>query len=591
MSARHALLPMLLFLGTFVPVAGATDSTWIAESNRYADWLSEVNAHYSPENMASLGMDQYDADISDLKPRYAERQEAELEAVAGKLEAALRTESDERVKQDLAILVKSARDQHATSVLNRRLMAPYFDLGQLLFVSFKTQLDPRVPKKRQAAALIRLHRYIGAESGYEPFATLARARLEERMNDSTLTFPWVVEVERHLDNGKRYIDGIRDEFQKSGLKGWQKDFATLTRQFTQYQDWVRTTVLPKARKSNLLPPEIYADNLKGYGVEADPRQLMQRAQFAFMQTRDEMDALARVIATQKGYKSSDYRDVIRELKKDSIPKDKLLDVYRGHLAQIEDIIRREHLVTLPKRDAVIRLGTEAESAAVPGPFLDPPRLIGNTGEPAAFVLTTVNPGAEGVMDDFSYDAISWGLTTHEARPGHELQFSGMLESGVSTARVVYAFNSANVEGWGLYAEAIMKQYLPLEAQLCALQMRLMRASRAFLDPMLNLGMIEPAAAQRVLTEQVVLSVPFARKEVDRYTFDSPGQATAYFYGYSVVEALRARTELALGDKFNQQRFHDFIISQGLLPLDLLGQAVLTQFVPSQAQGAGTSSTR
>ena len=587
MSRRHSLLPMLLFLWPFVP-AGAADSGWIELSNRYSQWLLESNARFGPEGVASLGMDRYDADVLDLKPRNAERQEADLEAVIAKLQAAQATETDERVKQDLTILTKAAQDQRNTSALNRRLMIPYFDLGRMLFGSFKSQLDPRVPKKRQAAAVIRLRRYVGAEKGYEPIATLARARVEERSGDASLTWPWVVEVERHLDNGKRYMDGTRELFQKSGLKGWEKDFATLTRQFTDYQNWVRATVLPKARKSNRLPPEIYADNLKGYGVEADPRQLLQRAQFAFMQTRDEMDALARIIAAQKGYPSANYRDVIRELKKNPIPKDQLLEVYKGHLAQIEDIIRREHLVTLPMRDAVIRLGTEAESAAVPGPFMDPPRLIGNTGEPAVFVLTTANPSATGgVMDDFSYDAVSWGLTTHEARPGHELQFSGMLESGVSTARAVYALNSANVEGWGLYAESIMKQYLPLEAQLCALQMRLMRAARAFLDPMLNLGMIEPDAAQRILTEQVVLSEPFAKKEVDRYTFDLPGQATAYFYGYSTLDALRARTELALGDKFNQQRFHDFIIKQGLLPLDLLEQAVLTRFVPSQSGAPAT----
>jgi hypothetical protein len=581
MSRHHALLPLLLFLAPFAPVTQAADTSWIEQSNRYSQWLLEVNARYTPEDAAAFGLEQYDADVIDLKPRYAERQEADLDAVATKLQAARGTETDEHVKQDLQILIDSAQDQRESSALNRRLMAPYFDLGRLLFQSFKSQLDPRVPKQRQQAAVVRLRRYVGAEKGYEPITALMRARLEERLNDASLTWPWVVEVERHLGNSKRYVDGTRELFKESGLKGWEKNFATLTQQLTDYDSWVRSTVLPKARKSNRLPPEIYADNLKQYGVEADPRQLLQRAQFAFMQTRDEMDALARIIAAQKGYKSSDYRDIIRELKKNPIPKDKLLDTYKEHLAKIEDIIRREHLVTLPKRDAVIRLGTEAESAAIPGPFLDPPRLIGNTGEPAVFVLTTANPSAAGeVMDDFSFEAVSWSLTTHEARPGHELQFSSMLETGVSTARAVYAFNSANVEGWALYTEAVMKQYLPLEGQLCALQMRLMRAARAFLDPMLNLGMIEPDAAQRILTEQVVLSVPFAKKEVDRYTFDAPGQATAYFYGYSAVEALRARTELALGDKFNQQKFHDFIVTQGLLPLNLLEQSVMTRFVPS-----------
>ena len=88
------------------------------------------------------------------------------------------------------------------------------------------------------------------------------------------------------------------------------------------------------------------------------------------------------------------------------------------------------------------------------------------------MLPTGNPNAAPgtVMDDFNYDAIAWTLTAHEARPGHELQFAQMLERGVSTARVVFAFNSANVEGWALYAEAVLKKYLPPEGQIGALQM-------------------------------------------------------------------------------------------------------------------------
>jgi uncharacterized protein (DUF885 family) len=112
----------------------------------------------------------------------------------------------------------------------------------------------------------------------------------------------------------------------------------------------------------------------------------------------------------------------------------------------------------------------------------------------------------------------------------------------------------------------------------------MRAARAFLDPMLNLGMIEPAAAKRLLMDEVLLSEPMAKQEVDRYTFNSPGQATAYFYGYTKLEALRARTQLALGNQFNVQAYHDFIINQGLLPPELLEKAVIEDFVPSQKTG-------
>jgi uncharacterized protein (DUF885 family) len=483
------------------------------------------------------------------------------------------------VKQDLDILIRAAQRQSTTSALNRRLMIPYFDVGKQIFSSFQDMLDARVDKKRQPAALVRLKRYAGTESGYEPLPKLARARIEERMNDGSLTWPWVVEVQQNLDNAPHYVDGMRDLLQKSGLKGWQKDFEALARALKAHDDWVRATVLPRARKTNRLPPEIYADNLKAYGVEADPRDLMQRAMFAYLQTRDELDSLARIYAAQKGLKSSSYRDVIRELKKSRVAGDQVLPIYKSHLAQLEDMLRKENIVTLPKRQAVIRLSTEAEAAASPAPHLDPPRLIGNTGEPAEFVLPLKN--AQGEMDDFDSGFIAWTITAHECRPGHELQFAGMLERGVSTARVVYAFNSTNVEGWALYAEAVMKQYLPIEGQIGALQMRMLRAARAYLDPMLNLGLIEPDAATRVLTEGVRLSEAFAKTEVDRYTFDSPGQATSYFYGYSRLEALRTRVEIALGGKFREQPYHDFIINEGLLPLDLLEQAVMTRFVPSQ----------
>ncbi len=575
----HRLVTTLLAATLVVSNAQAAEPAWITESNRHTQILLEVGARYQPEFAAGLGLEQYDREIFDLKPKFDERQEADLAAAITRLEAARASAKDELVKQDLDILIKAAQRRSTTSALSRRLMIPYFDVGEQIFNSFQDMLDARVDKKRYPAALVRLKRYAGTERGYEPLTNLARARIEERMNDGSLTWPWVVEVEQDLGNARQYVDGTRDLLQKSALKGWQKDFDTLTRQLKAHDDWVRTTVLPRARKTNRLPPEIYADNLKGYGVDADPRDLMQRAMFAYMQTRDELDSLARIYASQKGLASSNYRDVIRELKKNRVGGDQVLPVYKSHLAQLEDTLRKHSIVTLPKRDAVIRLSSEAESVASPAPHIDPPRLIGNTGEPAEFVLPLKN--SQGEMDDFDSGFIAWTITAHECRPGHELQFAGMLERGVSTARIAYAFNSANIEGWALYAEAVMKQYLPIDGQIGALQMRMLRAARAFLDPMLNLGLIEPDAARRVLTGEVMLSEAFAKTEIDRYTFDAPGQATSYFYGYSRLEALRTQVEIALGNKFREQPYHDFIINEGLLPLDMLDQAVMTRFVPSQ----------
>jgi uncharacterized protein (DUF885 family) len=114
-----------------------------------------------------------------------------------------------------------------------------------------------------------------------------------------------------------------------------------------------------------------------------------------------------------------------------------------------------------------------------------------------------------------------------------------------------------------------------------LQLRLLRAARAFLDPELQSGKVTPAQAYDVLEKDVMLSHAFAKEEVERFTFRSPGQANSYFYGYTKLLSLRRETERALGAKFDQRKFHDFLLSQGLLPPDLLRKAVLEDFIKPQ----------
>jgi uncharacterized protein (DUF885 family) len=169
-----------------------------------------------------------------------------------------------------------------------------------------------------------------------------------------------------------------------------------------------------------------------------------------------------------------------------------------------------------------------------------------------------------------------------------MQFASIVEKGVSAARAVFAFNSVNVEGWALYQEAEMKPYLPLDGQLVSLQSRMLRAARAFLDPELQLGRLQPEEAVRFLMTEVVLSEAMARQEVERYTFRAPGQATSYFYGYTRWMQLRSQAEMALGAAFDRQKYHDFILSQGLLPPDVLAQAVMDDFVKASRPSSASN---
>jgi hypothetical protein len=566
----------------------AAAPAWVARSDAYTQPVLKDTGKFAPEESSQLGDESFDTAVADFKPRDYERQLLDTEKRLKELRRQRASEKDAKVRQDLDILISSREKLIASMKLEHQYLLNYVNVGELVYGGLNALLDPRNKPERQKAALLRLKRYVGKENGYTPIATLVRARSEERLASKALIGPYIGEVEEGLNNNATYMDGIEALFKKAGLTGWEADFALLKTQVKEYDDWVKGRILPRARKEVRLPEQIYANRLVNVGVDISPEQLIERAGFDFQEVRDQMQVVAATIAAQHKLLSTDYRDVMRELKKTSIPADQLLPYYRERLKDIEGMIRAHDLVTLPSREANIRTATPAEAARTPAPFMNPPRMIGNTGEYGEFVIPLGNPNAKSKekMNDFDFAAMSWTLAAHEARPGHELQFASMVEQGMSVARARFAFNSTNVEGWGLYSEAMVLPYMPPEGQLVSLHARLLRMARAMLDPLINLGRVTPEQAKAFLMKEVVLSEPFAQSEVDRYSYRSPGQATAYYYGYVKLRALKNLAELELGERFKLKAFNDFIIAQGILPPDLMKQAVLQDFIPAQKAAAG-----
>lgn len=571
-----------LLLSLVVVTASAQD--WVSESDEHTTVVLKAQSQFQPEGASSLGFAEFDGSIFDLGPDLYARTIAVDRELVEQTREWLRTSENPKVIQDLNILQQALEDGIQSATLRHKYMLPYFNLSETLFYGFRALLDPRADVSRYPAALTRLAKYTGKAQGFTPITELAKQRTAERFAEAGLLGPYKGELERDLDNTERFAAGLKQIFEASGLEGYQEDLDVLLAQLDEYAGWLKTEIAPRARPDHRLPPELYADNLKNFGVREDPEDLIRDAQFGFQEIKAQMRSVARQIAAQRGWENGDLMHVIAELKKEQIPQDKILEVYKSRLAAIEEMIRKNDIVTLPDRDASIRLATEAESASIPAPFMSPPQLVGNTGQYGEFVLVQKNPALEGDdsrMDDWSHDSVTWALTVHEARPGHEMQFASLVENGTSLARSTYAFNSANVEGWGLYSEAIMMEYLPLEGQLFTLFARLQRAARMFLDPMVNLGLLTPEDAVDFMVNQVGLSKAMASSEADRYAFLAPGQATAYYYGYRNLERLRTEVEMALGDRFKQRKYHDFLLQQGLLPPELLRQAVLQEFVPAQ----------
>ncbi|SFM13389.1 DUF885 domain-containing protein [Rugamonas rubra] len=570
----------------FTLPAAAAEQPWVLKSNLNAKLLLEEKARLAPEQASSLGVDGYDEKISDLSRDSFEDEKRGTQTVVAELKKRLKAEPDAKIRQDLEILITSAEDGLRSSALERKYFLPFIDATGSIYGVVHDMLDPRIPLERQKALLLRLDKYAGLSKGYRPYTELARERLHERLKaNPKLLGPFKGEVEQVINDGPTLVAGIKSLLEKSQLKGWEKSFSALEQQLTAYNATLKAEVLPRARADSRLPAEVYADRLRQVGTDVDPEQLISKALVSFAEIRNQMNITGGLIAKEQGLASADYRAVLRELKSKQIAKEAVMPLYADRLGQIEEVIRAQRIVTLPERKAVIRLASEAENARQPAPHMSPPRLVGNTGEYGEFVLTTgMPPDASGKalrFDDFTHQAGSWTLTAHEGRPGHELQFAKMIEAGVSTARAVFAFNSVNVEGWALYAEAEMQPYEPLDGQFFALQHRMLRAARAFLDPMVNLGRIPAADVKSFLMDEVGLSEGMATQEVQRYTFRAPGQATSYFYGYQRLMETRQAAQVALRGKFDRQAFNDFVLAQGLVPPKLLYKAVMEEFVPAR----------
>ena len=522
MSTRRAFVFVLAATLTFAsnafpaskPAVPATPD-WIVRSNADAQPLLKVFGDFGPEFAARLGVKGYDDRVSSFPLDAPQRFRKAIGDVRDGLKAKLAEEKDPQVQQDLKIMIDAASLPIDTSLLNEKYLLPYTNVGQTIFFGEFNLLQDQVEAKRRPSALTRLKRYTGLEKGYTPVTTQAKAQFEAVMGDKKLLGPFRGQVDQDLANTASYVDGIRKLYAKYKISGADKALDALDAQLKDYDAWIKSTVMPLARDDFRLPPELYADNLKNVGLDIPPDELIAKAELAYAEIRNEMqrDRAAR----REGARPHRHRLPRRDPRAQEGPdrrSDQIEPTYHDVIGKIEDIIRREHIVTLPERadDHAHRLrgrerraaGAAHASAAADRQQRRARRVRAAARQPAhrrqrrrATTTSTIRPR-------------SWTLTAHEGRPGHELQFSAMVERGVSLARSLFAFNSVNVEGWALYAEAEMKPYEPLDGQLFALQPRLQRAARAFLDPMLNLGRITPERAKDVLTEEVVLSPAYAR---------------------------------------------------------------------------------
>lgn len=167
------------------------------------------------------------------------------------------------------------------------------------------------------------------------------------------------------------------------------------------------------------------------------------------------------------------------------------------------------------------------------------------------------------------------LVYHEAVPGHHFQIGIQQElKGVPTLRKVVPF-TAYTEGWALYAERLAGEHgfhnTP-ESELGRLQSELFRAVRLVVDTGLHYKRWSRQKAITYMEETTGMPHGDVVAEIERYIV-MPGQACAYMIGMLKILELREKVKTALSDNFDLKAFHNVILRNGALPLELLERVV------------------
>ena len=231
-------------------------------------------------------------------------------------------------------------------------------------------------------------------------------------------------------------------------------------------------------------------------------------------------------------------------------------------------IAADYFVTIPPQPLEIVRVPEYSQDSSPGGYYNGPALDGS------------RPGRFYINQKDTADNPRWTLPTlmiHEGSPGHHFQIStSQLIEGVPLLRRLSPFNAFS-EGWALYSERIAKTDMGLYdddplGDLGRLQAEMFRAVRLVVDTGMHAKRWSREQAIEYMTAKTGMTNEEVTREIERYVV-WPGQATAYKTGQLALLEMREDTEDALGERFSLREFHEAVLMNGAMPLDILEETM------------------
>jgi len=331
---------------------------------------------------------------------------------------------------------------------------------------------------------------------------------------------------------KEYVPGSRTTIGASDMPGGRAYYEHLVRKFTS---------LP------LTPEEVHETGLREVArIDVEMREVMRTTGFT-----GEFPAFLEMLRTDKRFFATTPDQLLKEASRIAKRMDGALPSLFGKLPRLPYGVEPVPDHIAPKYTA---------GRYVPAP-------IGGTRAGTYWVNTYA-------LESRPLWALE-ALTLHESVPGHHLQIALQQElTGVPAFRKVFDAD-AFTEGWGLYSERLGLEagfYTDPYSNFGRLTYEMWRACRLVVDTGMHAKGWTRDQAMEYMAAHTALSRHEITTEIDRY-ISWPGQALAYKTGELKIRALRKRAEEALGPKFDRRAFHDALLANGAIPLDMLDEQV------------------
>ncbi|RPD48060.1 DUF885 domain-containing protein [Hymenobacter sediminis] len=343
--------------------------------------------------------------------------------------------------------------------------------------------------------------------------------------------------------------------------------------YQKLHDFLKNEYLPKARTTTGISAVPGGEGMYRYAVKywtttnRTPEQIYQTGLSEVKRIRGEMEK----IKAEVGFKG-DLNAFFTYLNTD--PKfmpfktpEEVLNAYRAIQTKIDPNLKKM-FGRVPKTGFEIRQ-TEAFRAASASAQYN--RGLPDGSRPGIFYVP--------ILDATKYNVTRGmeNLFLHEAIPGHHYQVALQQENEKLPKFRRFAFYSAFSEGWALYTESLGKElglYTDPYQRMGALNGEMHRAIRLVVDVGMHTKNMTREEAIQYMKDNRSIGDQEATAEIERY-MAWPGQALAYKTGQMKIMVLRSKYQKQLGAKFNLSAFHDELLQNAAMPLDIAEKTMNT----------------